>query len=72
MSVSNDENPRVFGAPLERILENTERRFGAKALNLAKLRKAGLPVPDGLVITTQNLLASDLHEIEAFIQKIDN
>jgi hypothetical protein len=46
--MSTSINPTI--APLDRITPADETRSGAKAYNCARLKQAGFPVPDGLVV----------------------
>ena len=64
----NKKQSTVIGSPLELLLNYPNKKFGTKALNLAILKKAGLPVPDGLLITNK-LGEGDWGLVEGFIKK---
>jgi phosphohistidine swiveling domain-containing protein len=44
--------PRIYTVELRNVSRKDAERVGAKAANLGELMQAGLPVPDGFVVTT--------------------
>ncbi len=56
-----------FVVPLNNITAADAARVGGKAFNCARLKQAGVPVPDGVVLTTDAMRSLDLPELHQWL-----